>query len=251
MELPTLLSAVCSPFYAVIFSVFFVLFCLNRLAHVFASPPKLKDFEHHETAYHFPLGSPRKTNPIVFVDIAISEQFIGRIIIELKADVVPTTASNFLLLCKGTKGFGFKNSCFHRLCRFAIYAGDFELSDGTGGHSALTNKQFPDENYVLQHKPGVVAMAKRTRSRMERQRDIALGQKERNGSQFYITTAETPWLDGRNVVVGQVLKGYSVVKAIDSVRIADGGAPPSEIRIIDSGQLFSHPKKDAAKSKAA
>jgi hypothetical protein len=100
-------------------------------------------FVHYEADYKFPLGIPLKSNPIVFMDIAIADQYIGRIIIELKPGAVPKAAQNFLALCKGFNGHGFKQSSLHRLCDFACYGGDFENGNGTGGHSVYPDGDFP------------------------------------------------------------------------------------------------------------
>lgn len=180
-----------------------------------------------------PPVTPNPANPKVFFDMLIGEEPAGRIVFELFADAAPLTAENFRALCTGEKGVGqsgkplhYKGSRFHRIIpQFMCQGGDFTNFNGTGGES-IYGARFNDETFEgkagVHVGPGILSMAN--------------AGPNTNGSQFFICTVTTPWLNGRHVVFGQVIEGYETVLKMEAVG-SRSGATSQVVTIADCGQL--------------
>merc|ERR1711934_1249807 len=165
-------------------------------------------------------------NPHVFFDIAQGEKKLGRIVMQLYMDVTPKTAGNFKAICTGDNDdkLTYKNSIFHRVIKdFMIQGGDITNSDGTGGKSIYGDK-FDDENFTIKHtKGGLMSMAN--------------SGKNTNGSQFFITSKETPHLDGKHCVFGEVVEGMDVVRLVEGVEIGESNKPNEDVVIENCGEI--------------
>jgi len=165
-------------------------------------------------------------NPHVFFDIAQADKKLGRIVMQLYMDVTPKTAGNFKAICTGDNNdkLTYKNSIFHRVIKdFMIQGGDITNADGTGGKS-IYGEKFADENFHIKHtKGGLLSMAN--------------SGTDTNGSQFFITSKETPHLDGKHVVFGEVVEGIDVVRLMEDVEKGESDKPKSDIIIEDCGEI--------------
>ena len=168
-------------------------------------------------------------NPVVFFDITVGQTEIGRMIMELYADVCPKTAENFRQFCTGEYKrdkvpIGYKGATFHRVIKdFMIQGGDFLRCDGTGSMS-IYGLNFPDENFQLKHTgPGLLSMAN--------------SGKNTNGSQFFITCAKCDFLDNKHVVFGRVIDGLLVMRKIENVPTGHNNKPKISVVISECGQM--------------
>uniref|UniRef100_UPI00358FC071 peptidyl-prolyl cis-trans isomerase-like n=1 Tax=Myxine glutinosa TaxID=7769 RepID=UPI00358FC071 len=161
--------------------------------------------------------------PKCFFQIDVEGKDLGRIVMELRSDVVPRTAENFLQLCTREKGKGYKGSPFHRIIpEFMCQGGDFTRGNGTGGKS-IYGEKFDDENFTLTH-DGIGTLS------------MANSGKNTNGSQFFICLKDTTWLNKKHVVFGKVVEGLDVVEKMEKYGKEDG-TTKKKVIISDCGKL--------------
>ncbi|GLH06189.1 Peptidyl-prolyl cis-trans isomerase [Gryllus bimaculatus] len=188
-----------------------------------------------DTDFNVPVrGVPRDQ---VWFAIQIDKSEPERVEIGLFGEIVPKTAKNFAELSTKPKGQGYKGCIFHRVIKdFMIQGGDFTKGNGTGGKS-IYGDTFPDENFHLKHYgAGWLSMAN--------------SGKNTNGSQFFVTTIKTDWLDGKHVVFAKITKGMNVIRKIENVETDSDDRPIKNVVIVDCGteavpQPFRVKKDDA------
>ncbi|PLW51773.1 hypothetical protein PCANC_05523 [Puccinia coronata f. sp. avenae] len=180
----------------------------NHPSTTFENPLPANSFPQNSRAlsYRIPIQAKQKPDlkmsgqkPNCYFDVNAGGKSLGRITFKLYDDVTPKTCANFRELCLKPQGQGYKGSGFHRVIpQFMLQGGDFTAGNGTGGRS-IYGEKFADENFKFKHtKPGLLSMAN--------------AGPNTNGSQFFITTVVTEWLDGKHVVFGEVVEGFDIVK---------------------------------------
>ena len=148
--------------------------------------------------------------------VVLLETNLGNVEITLMPDVAPKTCENFLGLIN--KHY-YDGLIFHRIIKSFMIQGGDPTGTGSGGAS-LWGKEFSDEcsPSVKFDKPGLLAMANRGPNT--------------NGSQFFITTVATPWLNMKHTIFGQVTSGYEIVKKMEAAKTGLNDKPVEPIRII-------------------
>ena len=151
----------------------------------------------------------------------------GTFKVTLFADKAPKTVENFVGLAEGTKEFTdpktgektkrpyYDGLIFHRVIKDFMIQGGCPIGQGTGGPGYKFGDEFHPE--LKHNKPGLLSMA-----------NAGPGT---NGSQFFITTVPTPWLDNRHTIFGEVTEGYDVVDAIGKTKTGPMDRPAEPIVI--------------------
>lgn len=169
-------------------------------------------------------------NPLVFLDIAVGRRAVGRLKFELFHDQLPFTSENFRCLCTGETGLGYwlrprwyRDTNFTRVVPgFMCQGGDFNFGSALMGES-IYGQKFRDERFCYKHsKRGVLSMAN-------------VGRRHTNNSQFFITFAPCPWLDGKHVVFGHVVEGMEVLDVMEASG-TEGGKTKSRVWVHNCGE---------------
>jgi len=206
---------------AIVYTSGFHVGATTRVASRTGGAPKMMEF----FSQFMPKSRPTdaEVTTTCYFDVEIGGQAAGRIEMGLYGGVVPKTAENFRQLCTGEPGFGFKDSPFHRVIPgFMCQGGDITMGNGMGGKSIYGGK-FADENFDLGHGgPGTLSMAN--------------AGPDTNGSQFFLCTGQTDWLDGKHCVFGKVTKGMDVVQAVERVG-SGGGQTSADVVVVGCGEL--------------
>lgn len=182
-----------------------------------------------QNAWALPIAHDPPITHFVYFKVAQGTTELGTIKLGLFGSALPLTVKNFYTLAtEGFDGKGYKDIIFHRVIKdFMIQGGDFEKFDGTGGYS-IYGAKFADEGFPVKHdKIGRVSMAN--------------SGPDSNGSQFFITTSLTEWLDGKHVVFGQVVDGMSVVDEIQNSKVNKANKPDVDVKVVES---WGEPNKE-------
>ena len=172
---------------------------------------------------------------VVFMDVEIHGRAAGRLVFELYAHVAPRTCANFEALCVGrdagdnAEGLHFAGCPFHRIVPgFMVQGGDITRGDGTGGRS-IYGARFRDETFALRHdKVGVLSMAN--------------AGPHTNGSQFFVTLARAPHLDGKHVAFGRLVEGGAVLRKLEALGDDDGRVARGGPRVARCGAGDGEPE---------
>lgn len=193
----------------------------------------------------------------VYFDITHGDEPVGRVVMGLYGKTVPKTAENFRALSTGEKGFGYEGSAFHRVIKsFMCQGGDFTNGDGMHSRDCPSRVQLmPFRHWRQEHLRHQVRrrelqakaheeghtqyVLSRVVYKLPRSPPLGMANsgKDTNGSQFFITTAITSWLDGKHVVFGEVLEGYDIIEKVENVPKGTGDKPQKTVKIEKSGEL--------------
>lgn len=174
--------------------------------------------------YSFMASEPQVTKS-VFLDIEIDGHPAGQIVIGLFGKVTPKTAKRFLQTADGKAKYSYQGTNFSRAIEnFNIQGGEI-ISQRQDFETVAYGKEFDDENFKINHFKGAVSMANK-------------GRKNSNGSEFFILTRNSaPWLDGKHVVFGKVLKGMNIVKQIEMLPTSTTFELLSKVVIVKCGEV--------------